>query len=115
MKVTERAAQIWPVLALAARNRQTLTYEIVEGLTGQFRAGLGPCLDPIQAYCVIHELPPLTALVVEKGSGIPGTGFTAAADVPHAQAQVFAFDWSAHKCPTAEAFRDAIAETKSQA
>jgi hypothetical protein len=29
MTVIERAAQIWPVLALAARNRQVLTYEIV--------------------------------------------------------------------------------------
>lgn len=115
MDVTERAVQIWPVLALAARNRQTLTYEIVEGLTGLFRAGLGQCLDPIQAYCVANDLPPLTALVVEKGSGLPGTGFTAAADVPKAQARVFAYDWSSHECPSAAAFRDTMPEAKPKA
>ena len=34
MSAGERAAQIWAVLALAARNRQILTYEIVGRLIG---------------------------------------------------------------------------------
>ncbi len=34
MTTNERAAQIWSVLALAAHNRQVLTYEMVARLTG---------------------------------------------------------------------------------
>src|SRR5205823_14901383 len=42
MKASERAAQLWAVLALAARNRQVLTYDLVAQLTGVARQGLGP-------------------------------------------------------------------------
>lgn len=104
MNVRQRAVQIWPVLVLAARNRQTLTYEMLGQLVSLPAPGLGQCLDPIQSYCVENALPPLTALVVGKDSGMPGTGFTAAGDVPAAQARVFAYDWSGARCPSEEEF-----------
>jgi len=110
MKVTERAVQMWPILALAARNRQTLTYQIVEQLTGVMAPGVGRCLDPIQSYCRVHQLPPLTVLVVGKDDGIPGTGFTAAEDVPGAQADVYQHDWSKDKCPSTEEFEQAVSD-----
>ena len=47
MRASERAAQIWSVLALAARNRQVLTYPIVSKLIGVPYAGLGQLLEPI--------------------------------------------------------------------
>ena len=40
-------------------------------------AGLGQLLEPIQSYCIAHGLPPLTVLVVQQESGLPGPGFTA--------------------------------------
>ena len=74
MKVSERATQIWSVLALAARNRQILTYTMLEQLTGLARVGLGQSLEPIQSYCLLRQLPPLTILVVQEATGIPGAG-----------------------------------------
>jgi len=105
----ERAAQIWPILAFAAKNRQVLTYQDVSDLTGMPARGLGFCLEPIQAYCLQNRLPPLTVLVVHAHDGLPGTGFTAAADVPKAQAQVFAYDWRQNACPAAAALAAAVA------
>jgi hypothetical protein len=107
MTVNERAMQIWPVLLLAARNRQSLTYEILGQLVGVPAQGLGQCLEPIQAYCKARGLPALTSVVVQKDSGLPGIGFTAAADVPGAHAHVFNFDWTAERCPSVDSLQEA--------
>jgi hypothetical protein len=72
----ERAAQIWSVLAWAATNRQELTYDIVGRLIGVPAWGLGRLLEPIQSYCLVRHLPPLTLLVVSEGSGQPSPGFS---------------------------------------
>ncbi len=75
MTGAERAQQTWQVLIGAAHNRQTLTYDILEDMTGMFSAGFGPILDRIAAYCSRKGLPPLTVLVVGKNTGRPGTGY----------------------------------------
>jgi len=113
MSIYDRAAQIWPVLALAAHNRQVLTYNMIAKLTGMARAGLGSCLEPIQSYCLVHDLPPLTILVVSEHSGMPGVGFIAAQDIPSAQQQVFRFDWLAHGGPSIENLERATKERPS--
>ena len=98
----ERAQQLWSILALAARNRQVLTYGIIEQATGLVRPSVGKMLSPIQNYCLNRKdppLPPLTILVVKEGSGIPGDGFIAASDIPKAQQDVFEFDWLKYGCP----------------
>lgn len=96
----QRAAQIWPLLTLCASNRQVLTYELLGKLIGVPRVGLGQLLEPIQSYCILNRIPPLTSLVVSDNSGLPGEGFIAASDVPSAQANVFRFDWSGQQVPT---------------
>ena len=108
MNVHERAAQIWPLLGWAATNRQVLTYDIVGRLTGLPARGLGRNLEPIQSYCLLNGLPPLTILVVSQDSGMPGVGFIAAQDIPRTQQQVFAHDWLAEDAPTPEALEDAV-------
>lgn len=113
MSVNDRAAQIWSVLALAAHNRQVLTYEMVAKLTGMPRVGLGQCLEPIQSYCLVHDLPPLTILVVSEKTGMPGVGFIAAHDIPTAQQNVFKNDWLAHGGPSPEKFARALKERPS--
>ena len=110
MKIEERAAQMWPVLALAARNRQVLTYSMMNQLTGMATQGVGQMLEPIQSYCLLHKLPPLTALVVNDSTGLPGIGFIAAADVPRALLEVFRYDWLGHGAPTPEDFAAAHAQ-----
>jgi hypothetical protein len=89
----QRAAQIWPILVLCATRRQTLTYDTLGRLIGVPRQGLGQLLEPIQSYCIVSGLHPLSSLVVGDKTGTPGEGFIAAAHVPAAQAHVFNFDW----------------------
>ena len=113
MTTNERASQIWSILALASRNRQVLTYNLVAKLTGVARVGLGQCLEPIQSYCLLKDLQPLTILVVSEKSGMPGVGFIAAQDIPRTQQQVFSFDWVAHGCPSPEQFERAVRERPS--
>jgi hypothetical protein len=113
MRVSERAAQIWAVLALASKNRQVLTYPLVSRLIGVPQAGLGQQLEPIQSYCLLHGLPPLTILVVSSDTGMPGSGFIAANDIPRTQQKVFDFDWLGHGAPSPETFADAVAKIPS--
>jgi hypothetical protein len=115
MRVPERASQIWPVLVLAARQRQTLTYDLLARLIGVPRPALGQLLEPIQSYCLVNALPALTAIVVSDSTGLPGTGFTAAEDIPQMHAQVFAHDWLTQQAPTPEEFAAAVAKRPSNA
>lgn len=103
----ERAAQAWAVLAWAARHRQTITYQQLGQVTGMHTAGVGMILDPVQEYCRDRGLAPLTVLVVQKHTGLPGAGFTAAQAVQTAsdQARVFDFDWLAHGHPSVDGLR----------
>lgn len=115
MKTAERACQIWAVLAWAARSRQTITYTDLAHVTGGFTGGLGAWLEPIQSYCLEHDLPPLTVLAVQKKSGMPGSGFAGAptADFAKALQKVFDFDWLSHKNPGAEKLHQAVKKRPS--
>ncbi len=108
MRKEDRAAQIWSVLALAARNRQILTYEILARLIGVPMPALGRLLEPVQSFCLKHQFPPLTALVVSSESGRPGSGYTAGSDVPAMQQRVFALDWLKVGCPSPEELAEAL-------
>jgi hypothetical protein len=108
MTNSERAWQVWPLLAFAAGNRQLLTYEILSKLTGMHAAGFGPILEQIQSYCLINKLPPLTVIVVSKETGLPSQGFVAATDIARAFADVFERNWKAERCPTPDQLADAV-------
>lgn len=105
-----RAVQAWQILIGLACNRQTATYEQMSEIM-HYGIGLNVknALDPIFRYCKEHGLPPLTALVVLKYDGVPGTGFVEAyPDFPRVQAQVYNHDWYAVYPPTAEQFAELI-------
>ena len=110
MTRSERASQIWGILALAAKNRQSLTYDMLSKLIGVPAAGLGKLLEPIQSYCLIESLPPLTILVVQQESGLPGSGFTGAKATEYAkdQMKVFKFDWIEYGNPQPEKLEQAV-------
>lgn len=116
MSAAERAAQIWGVLALAAKNRQILTYSIVGKLIGVPARGLGHLLEPIQSYCLLKELPPLTILVVQEETGLPGQGFSAASagELAKKQLQVFEYDWIDHGAPKPEQLAHAVKDRPSR-
>jgi len=113
MEVAERAAQIWALLSLAAKNHQILTYDIISKLIGVPRPGLGQLLEPIQSYCILNKLPPLTILVVSEETGMPGKGFIAAKDIPKTQMAVFAFDWINQGTPSPEDLKYAVCQRPS--
>ncbi|ENP8449977.1 hypothetical protein [Vibrio parahaemolyticus] len=107
MRSHERAAQIWPLLCFAAKNRQILTYSIVGDLIGVPRFALAQLLEPIQSYCLLNKLPALTVLVVNK-SGEPGLGFIAAKDLPLEQHKVFEHPWLEIHTPSPEDLEQAV-------
>lgn len=115
MTRSERACQIWAVLAWAAHHRQTLTYGALSRLVGVPAAGLGQLLEPIQSYCLLSGLPPLTILVVQQSSGLPGSGFTgaSASELARAQMTVFAHDWMEHGNPGPDKLEAAVRERPS--
>lgn len=108
----ERATQIWAVLAWIAKHRQSITYSQLGRLIGVPSAGLGKLLEPIQAYCLVNQLPPLTVLVVQQDSGLPGSGFIGAPadEFARAQSQVFSFDWLERGNPQPDGFAEVVAE-----
>jgi len=113
MHAEERAAQVWAALALAAHNRQVLTYDIVAKLTGVPRQGLAKILGHIHEYCRQNRKPPLTILVVNSETGVPGDGFTAARDIPEAQMRVFSHDWLTPGPPTPDQLAEAWSRASS--
>ncbi len=74
---------------------------------------LGDYLEPIQSFCLIHGLPPLTVLVVQEATGVPGHGFSASKDVPGSQAEVFARDWLELRVPKPDDLANALEELPS--
>jgi hypothetical protein len=107
MNQYERAAQIWSVLALAARNQKILSYGTIEKLTGLHRQQVGKNLDPIAAYCGKKKLPKMHMLVVNETKGLPGEKLGSVQAILSAQNQAFVFDWLSHGCPTPEEFEKA--------
>lgn len=108
MKRAETARVIWALLTLSAIKRQTLTYHLLAKLLGVPRSDLGRLLEPVQSYCIMGNLPPLTSLVVNSRTGMPGEGFIAASNLPQAQADTFAHDWLTQSVPTPEEFQQAL-------
>jgi len=108
MHAHERAAQVWSVLALAARNRQILTYDLLSQLVGVPARGFAHILDHVQRYCIQQRLPPLTILVVNGRTGRPGKGFFAARDTAKHQVRVFNHDWLEHGAPSPDDLAAAI-------
>lgn len=113
MTVPQRAAQIWPILTLSATNKQILTYDFLAKLIEVPPPALGQLLEPIQSYCLIKKLPPLTILVVSKKTGLPGSGFSAVSEIPKYQIKVFEYDWLKQGCPKSEEFAKAVEKRPS--
>ncbi|MGY2226987.1 hypothetical protein ACW9IK_30190 [Pseudomonas gingeri] len=89
-----RAAQIWQILVSKAHNRQTMTYLELAGLLGYAGSGtLGRQLGHIMFFCDQNDLPPLTVLVVNTETGLPGSGFKNESEIHELREKVYAYDW----------------------
>lgn len=90
----QRSAQLWSLLVCAARERRTYTYGEAARILGLGGAGvMGSFLGPIMFFCVQKEYPPLTVLVVNQETGLPGEGLTTIENVNGDRERVFRFDW----------------------
>jgi hypothetical protein len=106
-----RALQIYQVLVGLAWNRQTVTYGALsrEQMDGYGSGGiLNRPLGCIMGWCYERGLAPLTVLVVNDDTGVPGTGLITVpdGDWPAAQQRVFAFNWFSIMPPSLSELRE---------
>jgi len=99
-----RALQIWQILICKASQRQTVTYGELARMLGFGGAGvMGGMLHPLMCYCAENGLPPLTVLVVNQDTGLPGEGLTSVRTNLHAECErVYQYNWFAIHPPTIE-------------
>lgn len=85
----------WPVLVRAAKDHRVIEYGDLARAIGY--VGSRPtrfALEPIQNLCMEKGWPPLTSIVINKATRLPGKGFIAwPGDINEAHKQVFAFAW----------------------
>lgn len=91
------AGQIWSELTRAAAVGSTPFYEDLASVIGTNPLSVRYALGPIQHFCLAEKLPPLTSIVVQKQTGLPGSGFIAwdVHDLDEAHRRVRAFNWDA--------------------
>ncbi|MFZ5488258.1 MAG: hypothetical protein ACOY44_00520 [Pseudomonadota bacterium] len=96
MTRSERAMQVWQILVGAAHNRQTLTYgHLATHLEFEGAGVFAHILGCIMKYCKDNKLPPLTCLVVNQTSGLPGDGLTTVENLPTDREAVYKQNWYA--------------------
>jgi hypothetical protein len=95
MKESQRTAQLWSLLLMAAKAQFILSFQDVEYMTGLPSNGFNDELNYIYQYCDQNRLPLLTSLVVGKESGNPGDleKYYSERGVSAEQRRSFTFDW----------------------
>lgn len=68
---------------------------------------MGQFLEPIMRLCKDRGWPPLTVLVVNQESGLPGDGLTTLQNVNSDREDVFRFNWFGHVPPESKDFQAA--------
>ena len=107
MDDTQRALQLWSLLALAARMQTILTYGEVADLTGLANEH-GRQLGYVAFYCMKHDLPLLSSLDVNQETGNPSAAFYRDTDIAAEHRRCFAYDWRKKGVlPTVEQLQDA--------
>jgi len=105
-----RALQVWSILVCKAANRQTLTYGQLATYLGFEGAGtLAHILGHVMHYCIQNNLPPLTVLVVNQDTGLPGEGLIDA-DLNADREKAFNFNWYGLIPPTAAELANAYSK-----
>ena len=103
----QRSLQIWALLVCAARERRSYTYGDIAKILGMKGAGvMAQFLGPIMWYCENNDLPPLTVLVVNQETGLPGEGLSTIEEVNSDRELVFNYDWFSLKPPETSGFSE---------
>lgn len=114
-KSIQLSRKIWPMLVDLAAAQRTITYKELGArlhIYGQALQNFDRILAPIKYYCICHQLPPLSALVVYTGTGLPGSG--AGADEVDIE-RVFMYDWKSRRplIPNEDELADAIHKART--
>jgi hypothetical protein len=99
------ASAYFPILVDLARHKHCLTYgELVAkakeiyptkaAVKNAIAVSTGRKLEVVRYFTEERDLPDLTSLIINKGSGECGSGFTKDFDPVTVREQVFEFDWS---------------------
>lgn len=99
------ASAYYPILIDLAKHKHCLTYsELVErakrtypskpAVQNAIAVSTGRKLDVVRLFTDERHLPDLTCLIINKGAGECGSGFTNHFDPVVAREKVFAFEWS---------------------
>jgi hypothetical protein len=99
------ASAYYPILIDLAKHKHCLTYgELVERaketypdklvVKNAIAVSTGRRLDVVRIFTSERELPDLTSLIINKGLGECGIGFTQHFDPIATREKVFSFDWS---------------------
>jgi putative restriction endonuclease len=99
----------WPILCQRAAEKSDITYGDLGELIGVHHRHIGRVLSVIQDYCLEQKLPPLTILIVNQKTRLPGEGFIAwdADDIPSGLAKVYGdTNWTVLPNPFAYAAED---------
>lgn len=110
MTYPEHAERLWSILTEFSKSREVQTYTGIGGRLGLKAQSVSGVLAPIHAYCEQNDLPLLTALVVQKKTRRPGTGFKSINDYE----RVFARDWTKVATPTATDLASAAKRSEAQ-
>lgn len=86
-KCLSRLEFFWVTVSICRKNTITPVQKAIAVSTGRR-------LDVVRMFTSERELPDLTSLVINKGSGECGSGFTRHFDPVAAREVVFGFDWS---------------------
>lgn len=104
----QRSNQIWSILINAARTRTSYTYgQIAEILNFGGAGVMAQFLGPIMWMCEDKGWPPLTVLVVNQETGLPGDGLSTLEEVNTDREAVFQFDWFDIEPPKNKDFKKA--------
>ncbi|WP_157270696.1 hypothetical protein [Azohydromonas aeria] len=104
-----RALQAWQYLIARAANRQIVRYKELRDLMDYPNDNpLAGILGCVAYYCMQHDLPPLTVIVVNR-HGEPGGGFPipAGATIGQLREDVFEYPWFKLMPPTIDEFAEA--------
>ena len=99
------ASAYYPILIDLAKHKHCLTYgELVDRAKAEYpdrpvvqkaiAVSTGRRLDVVRMFTAERELPDLTSLVINKGSGECGSGFTRHFDPKATRDTVFSFEWN---------------------
>ena len=111
--------QMWAVLLLAAKHRQTITYKMLGMSVGVAPRRLYKMLAVVAAYCKKKRYPPLTIIVVAGHTSRPSkkSGFVKPDRILKGFHRVFSRNWEEtlkkNKHPSVEDFRKIWERIKS--